>query len=199
MSHSPERKAKDAARRAWFANLPTVVVPKFCGPCGADITGTYKGKWGYNCKSCIAEYQRIYREANAERIAESKKAWKVRNAEHVKAKDRAYADMYPERRAAARKRWDEANPGVTAAAKAANKRDRAKRVPLWLSEDDRWLIAETYKFAKLRTQMTGIRWTVDHIIPIKGKLVSGLHVPENLRVVPFKVNARKGNNFEVTV
>lgn len=59
------------------------------------------------------------------------------------------------------------------------------------------MIAEAYHIAELRTKMTGIAHHVDHIIPLRGKNVSGLHVPLNLQVITFSENQRKTNKFQV--
>lgn len=49
--------------------------------------------------------------------------------------------------------------------------------------------------ARARTIATGIPHVLDHEIPLNHKYVCGLHVAENLRVVPYSVNARKGNRW----
>jgi hypothetical protein len=71
------------------------------------------------------------------------------------------------------------------------------RTPSWLTEEDLWMIEEVYQFAAYRTQQFGFTWHVDHIIPLRGKIVSGLHVPTNLQVIPQIENQRKTNKFEV--
>jgi hypothetical protein len=45
--------------------------------------------------------------------------------------------------------------------------------------------------------MFGFPWHVDHIIPLQGEMVSGLHVPNNIQVIPWIDNVRKANSFEV--
>ena len=77
----------------------------------------------------------------------------------------------------------------------AAKRRAAKmhRTPVWLTEDDHWMIEQAYELAVLRTDMFGVPWHVDHVLPLQGKTVSGLHVPTNLQVILGVENARKGN------
>lgn len=196
-----------------------------CRKCGKNVEEELKVKTGWACKKCVSIYNKAYREANKSRISASKKAWKLANAEHVKQKDKQYADKYPERRAAARKKWIEANPDKDRAAKKrytssslekvraariawelANpgckqarciKRRTSKnqRTPTWVTEDQLWMIKEAYKLAAMRSNLLGTQWHVDHIVPLQGKLVSGLHVPWNLQVIPAIDNLRKNNLY----
>ena len=78
------------------------------------------------------------------------------------------------------------------------KRRAAKinRTPSWLSSDDLWLINEAYSLAALRTKMFGFSWHVDHVMPLQGRTVSGLHVPSNLQVIPWNENVSKANKFK---
>ena len=71
------------------------------------------------------------------------------------------------------------------------------RIPQWLTSEDLWLIKEAYSLAKLRTKMFGFEWHVDHVIPLQGKMVSGLHVPTNLQIIPWKENISKANKFNI--
>jgi hypothetical protein len=67
-------------------------------------------------------------------------------------------------------------------------------MPPWA---DRSEIQKFYDLARDLTVKTGIPHDVDHIIPIQGKLVVGLHLPINLRVIPAKVNRSKGARIDL--
>lgn len=71
----------------------------------------------------------------------------------------------------------------------------AKATPKWANQ---FFIEEIYDLAARRTAIKagGIeRWSVDHIVPIISKIVCGLHVENNLRVIPASENSVKGNRF----
>lgn len=95
---------------------------------------------------------------------------------------RAYAASY---RAANREK-------VNAYDALREKRVRNARPPWAIS----FFIGEAYDLAVRRSRLTGIRWHVDHIIPIKSPSVCGLHAHTNLQVIPEIENKRKGNSIQ---
>lgn len=56
-----------------------------------------------------------------------------------------------------------------------------------------FVFSEAYDLCKQREKLFGFKWHVDHIIPLNGKRVSGLHVWNNLQVIPASENLSKGN------
>jgi hypothetical protein len=52
-----------------------------------------------------------------------------------------------------------------------------------------------YTGAKTMTQLIGKPYHVDHVVPLKSKLVCGLHVPANMQILPGADNSAKGNRY----
>jgi len=123
-----------------------------------------------------------YRKNNREKFLAGIAAWSKKNPEKVKQ----YA-----------KKTKEKNRGRVNSDTVARRLAKIRRTPAWLTEDDKWLLKEAYNLAVLRTRMFGFPWHVDHIIPLQGEMVSGLHVPNNIQVIPWIDNVRKANSFEV--
>lgn len=121
------------------------------------------------------EKDRAYSRSNA-------KAWREANPNHENTK-------------IVKKRWKQENLGKVNANTAKRRSALLQRTPAWLSEDDWWIIEQAYELAALRTKLFKFQWHVDHIIPLQGKTVSGLHTPSNLQVIPWIDNLQKATRF----
>ena len=95
----------------------------------------------------------------------------------------------------ANKKYRNTNRDKCNALSAKHRAAKINRTPSWLTQADIWMMQEAYVLAKEREKCTGIKWHVDHIIPLRGNLVSGLHVPTNLQVITATDNLSKNNRY----
>ncbi len=114
--------------------------------------------------------------------------------EREKRRLTAYRQAHPEKSIENAKKFALKCPGYRNAQSKKHVVAKKQRTPKWLTADDFWLINEAYDLAAIRTKMLGFSWHVDHIVPLNGKLVSGLHVPHNLQVIPGRLNRLKSNS-----
>jgi len=90
--------------------------------------------------------------------------------------------------------WAARNPDKHNARGMLRHVSKLHRTPAWA---DLRAIQEFYTLATQLTASTGIVHSVDHVIPLRGKLVSGLHVHNNLQVITKTANSSKGNKFDL--
>lgn len=91
-----------------------------------------------------------------------------------------------------RLRYQKRNRPLFVAISARYKASKLKATPEWAND---FFIQEAYELSKIREKLTGIKWHVDHIVPLQGRIVCGLHVENNLQVIPAIVNRIKGNRI----
>jgi hypothetical protein len=159
-----------------------------------------------------AEYNKAYREKNRAKAYQRIKEWRAANPEKRKEQNKRYSKKHADVIRAKTVRWVKANPERYAelnkksrlkhkarvlANKAKYRASKRNRTPIWVDKDHLWLIKEVYEIAQIKTKQFGYTWHVDHIIPLQGKLVSGLHVIENLQVIPGTENLLKNNKYGI--
>lgn len=88
------------------------------------------------------------------------------------------------------------NPHIVSARTSKRRCAKMQRTQKWFKDYYAEEVKAIYKFAETLRDFTGLKWDVDHIIPLQGKLVSGLHVPWNLEVILKVDNIRKSNKFD---
>ena len=152
------------------------------------------GRHRSRCKSCMDAYSKEYLARNKSAVTVQRKqaTRKYNHSEKGKARAERYNREYHE------KRKDELNTKVAtwrSMNKGAVNHYKAKRRALHRNATPGWANLEEIKAIYTRARKTGM--VVDHVIPLRGKNVSGLHVESNLQILTREENARKYNKFAV--
>lgn len=171
---------------------------KTCNKCGVekelnDFNKNKTMKDGLEpwCRECRSEA----RKKNYKNNRETQLAWnKERNEKpEVKEHRRKYREQNKEKLKLQAAAWRKANRSKKNAEWALYCLSKLQRTPKWLTEEQLQQIKVEYELAAWCTKVMGGPYHVDHILPIRGKNVSGLHVPWNLQVIRGAENMSKGN------
>ena len=91
--------------------------------------------------------------------------------------------------------WKKKNKGLVAASVSSRKAHIRQATPKWLTKEQKKAIKAFYIEADRLKASTGVDYEVDHIVPVRGGIVSGLHVPWNLRVITAEENQKKNRKL----
>lgn len=140
-------------------------------------------------KDKVAERKRAYYAANKGEVAERNRAYYEANRSKLAGQKRAYRQANPEKFRA----YVQANPEKFRAQAAKRRATKLQATPSWFDEFDQLAMEEAHDLARLREEATGAPWHVDHMLPLQGRTVCGLHVANNIQVIPASLNIAKGN------
>lgn len=187
----------------------------YCKPCACkNASANWKKKPKKPRKrALLPEHSKVCRECGIEKPTEDfgtvKKGrgdrlnrpsrCKPCRTDHVREYNKRVRESDPEKHALNFKRWAKSNKAHLAAKANKRRTSKLRATPAWLSMIDIARMGEFYEIAAAKTVQTGVCHEVDHIVPLKGKTVRGLHVPWNLQVLTESENASKRNKLlEVT-
>ncbi len=128
-----------------------------------------------------------------EKILARKKKYREVYADKIREYNTAYNAMNPEIMRQSKQKYAKTNPDVRVRLKLKRRLAERQAMPVWA---DRVRIRAIYQRCRALAEKTGQEWHVDHIVPLRGKTVCGLHVAENLQILPALANTRKSNKFE---
>ena len=156
-----------------------------------EARNAYLAKWREKNRDKTRAAQQRYYEKNKElcdaKVLECHKKYR----EKYTAKQRKWALDNPEKVAATRKRHYKKN-SAKEIARVRRRQGRIKHCEIFMNQAELAEIQGMYDFCSI---FKG--YEVDHIIPLNGELVSGLHVLSNLQVLPISVNRSKSNNYSI--
>jgi len=145
----------------------------------------------------IREYDKEYHNTHKDRINKNRRAWKAANSDKVAATRKKHHERNKDKMNAKTKAYKIANPDKVKAWNAKRRAAKLQRTVAWADDQ---AIKDIYKDCEeinLAFKAAGCTETfvVDHVVPLVGKLVSGLHVEYNLDIITTAENLSKNNKF----
>jgi hypothetical protein len=141
------------------------------------------------------EYNQIFYYENKNYILEQKKEYYQENSKQIIEYKQQY---YKDNRNAIleeKKQYLKNNRGQSNARGALRHSRKLRATPKWLTKEHKEEIKSIYILSSKMQKEDGIKRNVDHIVPLRSKLVCGLHVPWNLQILTENENCSKSNKL----
>jgi hypothetical protein len=119
-------------------------------------------------------------------------AWLIEHPGKKLEYNRKWSALNPEKDRAMKDEWQKENRHVGAAKQGKARASKLKATPSWADDD---VTKSIYRLARIYTDALGIRFTVDHIVPLNSKVVCGLHWHQNLQILEDSANRSKSNKL----
>lgn len=154
-----------------------------------EMRKEYKRKWNEQNRSHTSQYNKKWQSENVEKVSQYREEYYKQNKHVITERVIDWQRKNPEKYADKSKRHYLANKDkfVTRLVKR-----RANLIQASIGKDVEKVYSQLYRYAKL----LGGNLEVDHIIPLQGVDVRGLHTSENLCLLPREINRSKGNKFD---
>jgi hypothetical protein len=170
------------------ANLKTYFTGKACGRDHISNRFTASG----NCTKCqtldVNGKRKAWAKLNPDRMLQATRRHREKDPELVCSKRRAAYAADPKRHINYARKYQQLHPGRVNAANARRRAAILNATPAWLTDQEHAKIRDIYIDASSRQG----DWQVDHIVPLRGKTVCGLHIPSNLQILSGPDNRSKG-------
>lgn len=160
---------------------------KYCSSCKTtkEHNDFYTSKGRYDgfhvyCKSCSQQKSKEWKLANKAKTFEYDKQWQQQNKDK---KSKNY------------KNWQVNNRAKVNSYNSYRRSLELQATPKWLTASHKLHIECKYSLAAMLSKNTDTQYHVDHVVPLKSKVVCGLHVPWNLAVISATENLRKSNKI----
>ena len=149
------------------------------------------------CKPCNYQRSLAWRHKNKEKNSRTVKLWKLRNRAKINAQTRERRCRDADKIIAQRKQHYKKHATYYRTWAAWKKEIIKRQTPLWANRQD---IQKIYAERDQLNQSAGfIKFHVDHVIPLQGKTVCGLHITNNLQIIEATINIRKKNHYQEVV
>jgi hypothetical protein len=185
MSHPRNRKeAKAQGLKTYFTGKPCkrggIAERNLNGDCLCD-----------KCAIALKQSKAGYAKTNPHKREE----WALKNPEKIKAYKQVYQEKNKTEQAERIRTWRRNNPEKVLADFHKRRASKIQATPVWYGEFDAFVMHEALRLARLRQSITGVKWHIDHMIPLQSKEASGFHCASNIQVIPECMNVSKANRM----